>query len=61
MGHSSGGQLVNAMGFSNQIDPEKKLFQQFIVLSSIGMYGFEDLQIGNSYEIARRHNVCWFL
>ncbi|CAL2048927.1 unnamed protein product [Caenorhabditis brenneri] len=56
MGHSSGAQLVNALGFSAKIDPEKKLFHKIIALSSHGMFGFIELKIQNSFEIARRFN-----
>ncbi|KAF1749533.1 hypothetical protein GCK72_026001 [Caenorhabditis remanei] len=56
MGHSSGGQLVNALGFSDYADPEQKLFQKCIVLSGFEMYGFQEYKESNSIEIAKRVN-----
>ncbi|CAI2357684.1 unnamed protein product [Caenorhabditis sp. 36 PRJEB53466] len=54
MGHSSGGSLVDALGFSSLVDPQLKLFQKMIVLSSHSLFGFADIQINNSIEISRR-------
>uniref|UniRef100_A0A1I7TZ49 COesterase domain-containing protein n=1 Tax=Caenorhabditis tropicalis TaxID=1561998 RepID=A0A1I7TZ49_9PELO len=56
MGHSSGGQLVDSLGFSSDVDPGKKLFQKFIVLSAHPMFGFKVFKLSNSFEIARRFN-----
>eukprot|EP00081_Caenorhabditis_elegans_P026506 NP_510037.1 Carboxylic ester hydrolase [Caenorhabditis elegans] len=57
MGHSSGGTLVEALGFSSMVDPELKLFQQMIMLSSTGMFGFDDLVIDNSFTIVEKLGV----
>ncbi|CAD44098.3 Carboxylic ester hydrolase [Caenorhabditis elegans] len=54
MGHSSGGTLVEALGFSNSVDPDLKLFQQIIVLSGTGMFGFYDLLVDNSFIISEK-------
>ncbi|EFO97365.1 hypothetical protein CRE_16737 [Caenorhabditis remanei] len=54
MGHSSGGTLVDALGFSKLIDPEVKMFQQMIVLSAPGMFGFYDLVVENSFVFAEK-------
>lgn len=56
MGHSSGAQLVNALGFSHYVDPEQKLFQKFIVLSAHELYGFPEFKMSNSFELAERVN-----
>ncbi|EFO97265.1 hypothetical protein CRE_16736 [Caenorhabditis remanei] len=56
MGHSSGAQLVNALGFSHYVDPEQKLFQKFIVLSAHELYGFPEFKIANSFEVAKLVN-----
>ncbi|PIC15545.1 hypothetical protein B9Z55_022478 [Caenorhabditis nigoni] len=56
MGHSSGGQLVNALGVSSYVDPEQELFQKFIVLSSYEIFELEHFKINNSLNVARRVN-----
>lgn len=73
MGHSSGGTLVEALGFSkyqilsclaaenilffSSVDPDLKLFQQIIVLSGTGMFGFYDLLVDNSFIISEKLGV----
>uniref|UniRef100_A0A1I7TZ48 COesterase domain-containing protein n=1 Tax=Caenorhabditis tropicalis TaxID=1561998 RepID=A0A1I7TZ48_9PELO len=57
MGHSSGATLVDALGFSNLIDPDMKMFQQMIALSAPGMFGFYDLVVENSFIFAERLGV----
>ncbi|CAL2048926.1 unnamed protein product [Caenorhabditis brenneri] len=54
MGHSSGGTLVDALGFSNLIDPDIKMFQQLIVLSAPGMFGFYEMVVENSFTFAEK-------
>ncbi|CAB01680.3 Carboxylesterase type B domain-containing protein [Caenorhabditis elegans] len=54
MGHSSGGTIVDALGFSKLIDPGVKLFQQMIVLSATGMFGFYDMVVDNSFAIVEK-------
>lgn len=39
------------------VDPELKLFQQMIMLSSTGMFGFDDLVIDNSFTIVEKLGV----
>ncbi|ULT79825.1 hypothetical protein L3Y34_010424 [Caenorhabditis briggsae] len=56
MGHSSGGQLVNALGVSSYVDPEQELFQKFIVLSSYETFELEHFKINNSLNVAKRVN-----
>ncbi|EGT57935.1 hypothetical protein CAEBREN_08341 [Caenorhabditis brenneri] len=57
MGHSSGGTLVDALGFSNLIDPDIKMFQQLIVLSAPGMFGFYEMVVENSFTFAEKLGV----
>ncbi|UMM39128.1 hypothetical protein L5515_016321 [Caenorhabditis briggsae] len=54
MGHSSGATLVDVLGFSKLIDPDKKMFQQIIALSAPGMFGFYDLVVENSFVFAEK-------
>lgn len=53
-GHSTGAFMVNIIGFSDLIDPEKKLFQQMIALSAPGEFGFNDIEIDGSFLLAER-------
>ncbi|CAL2048930.1 unnamed protein product [Caenorhabditis brenneri] len=59
MGHSTGAFIVNALGFSSSIDPDKIFFQQMIVLSAPGEFGFDDLAVNSSFEFAERLNCLY--
>ncbi|CAL2048928.1 unnamed protein product [Caenorhabditis brenneri] len=54
MGHSAGGTLMDALGFSKLVDPGSSLFQQIICLSGHGEYGFYDVAVKISYDVARK-------
>ncbi|EFO97412.1 hypothetical protein CRE_16735 [Caenorhabditis remanei] len=54
MGHSTGGTMIDALGFSQLIDPEIKLFQQIIGLSAPGDFGYEELAVESSLFISKK-------
>ncbi|CAL2048929.1 unnamed protein product [Caenorhabditis brenneri] len=54
MGHSAGATLIFALGFSKLVDPNRVLFQQIISFSAHGEFGFYDLAIDNSFELAQK-------
>uniref|UniRef100_A0A1I7TZ51 Carboxylic ester hydrolase n=1 Tax=Caenorhabditis tropicalis TaxID=1561998 RepID=A0A1I7TZ51_9PELO len=54
MGHSAGGTLIDALGFSKMIDPDASFFQQMITLSGQGEYGFYDVAVNISYNLVER-------